>query len=601
MMHNGSLKFSFGSVKKIIIYNLEGGKRMKKKTLSILSLLLVSVMLFASCGTSSKESGINKEKGLAQIIAAETPEKLPAVAKSDARKDTLIVGTTAPDGKFNPIYSSSVYDSWVVSLIMDGMTTNDPEGEPQPLVAKDWKISEDGKTYTFHLNKNVKFSDGKPVTADDVAFTYTAMCDPSYDGPRADAVEKLVGYKEYKDGSATSVEGIKVVDKNTITFTLTDVKAPAIYDFSYGIMEKEYYNFEKGNMQKIKDLFQKPIGCGPYKLKQYKPGQEVVFERNDNYWRGKPKIANVIMKVTNAQTVIQELTTGGVDIDGVAVKPENVDMLKKAGFLNLNIYPANNYGYIGWNMRLPMFADKNVRKALVYGFNRKGFVDAYYKGYADVCNSPISPVSWAYSEDIDKYDYDPQKAEELLDAAGWKKGSDGFRYKDGKKFTIHWLTYTGSKYVDALIPLLKNDWQKIGVEVIPELMEFAALSDKVYEQQDFELYNMAWSLSIDPDPSGIFGKTQLEKGGFNSVGWNNEESFKLMDEGLKETDQAKRKEIYQNWAKLANDELPYIFLNQGKEMYAVSSRVKNITFGPYKDWTMDIHKVELDNNVAAKK
>ncbi|HBG38383.1 MAG TPA: peptide ABC transporter, partial [Clostridiaceae bacterium] len=132
--------------------------------------------------------------------------------------------------------------------------------------------------------------------------------------------------------------------------------------------------------------------------------------------------------------------------------------------------PANNYGYIGWNMRLPMFADKNVRKALVYGFNRKGFVDAYYKGYADVCNSPISPVSWAYSEDIDKYDYDPQKAEELLDAAGWKKGSDGFRYKDGKKFTIHWLTYTGSKYVDTLIPLLKNDWQKIGVEVIPELM-----------------------------------------------------------------------------------------------------------------------------------
>ena len=252
---------------------------MKKRTLSILSFLLVSVMFFASCGSSSssKESDINKDKAKAQIIAAEAPEKLPAVAKSDARKDTLIVGTTAPDGKFNPIYSSSVYDTWVVSLITEGLTTNDPEGNPQPLVAKDWKISDDKKTYTFHLNKNIKFSDGKPLTADDVAFTYTAMCDPSYDGPRADAVEKLVGYKEYKSGSATSVEGIKVIDKNTISFTLTDVKAPAIYDFGYGIMEKDYYGFEKGNINKLKDLFQKPIGCGPYKLKDYKPGQEVVI------------------------------------------------------------------------------------------------------------------------------------------------------------------------------------------------------------------------------------------------------------------------------------------------------------------------------------
>lgn len=565
---------------------------MNKKLASLTAGLLATMMLLTSCGGGKKVD--TSKKDVAEVIKATNPSKLPDASKN--RKDTLIVGTTAPSGKFNPIYSDSVYDSWVAGLVFEGLISNDEQGNPTPLIAKEWKVSEDGKTYTFTLNQGVKFSDGTELTAEDVAFTYTAICDPSYDGPRADAVSKLVGYKEYnedKEGKVKEVSGIKVIDKYTISFTLTEPKAPAIYDFGYGIMPKHIYNFEKGNIKPLKDKFLTPVGAGPYLLKSYKAGQEIVFEKNKNYWRGEPKIAQIIMKVTNSDTSVQELSAGNVDIDKIETKPEVIDSVKKAEFIDIYSYPANAYRYIGLNLRDEKFKDKKVRQALAYGLNRKALVDGFYKGLADVCNAPVSKVSWAYTNEVNQYEYNVEKANKLLDEAGWVKKEDGYRYKDGKKFTVHFLVPTGRKFYEYLVPVAQENWKQIGVELIPEPMEFGTVAQKVYDEQKFEMYTMGWSLSIDPDPSAIFSIEQDKLGGFNSVGWRNEESEKLMKEGLKETDQNKRKEIYNKWVKLANEELPYIFLVQEKDTYAVSAKVKGLRLSPFTDWTYDIHLVEL--------
>ena len=567
---------------------------MKKKVILVTSLFVTASLLLTSCGSNKAANGnVKVDKKTNEVIKATNPGKLPDTAKN--RKDTIIIGFEAPQGKFNPIYSSTVDDSYVTSMLFDGLVINDKEGNAIPNVAEKWETSQDNKTYTFHLKKGVKFSNGDELTAKDVAFTYTSIADPGYDGMRTDAVENLVGYKEYKEGNAASVSGIKVIDDYTISFTDSKVKASAILnDFIYGIMSEKYYGgFKKGGAAKLKTTFLKPMGNGCYTFTGYKAGQEVDLEANPNYFKGAPKIKNVVMKVTNATTNIQELTSGGTDIDRIPAKPENVNMLKEAGFLNLELYPANQYGYIGLNLRREMFKDKNVRKALMYGLNRKGFVDSYYKGYADVCNAPMSPVSWAYTEDIEKYVYNPEKANKLLDEAGWKKGSDGWRYKDGKKFEIHWLTYTGSKYVDNLIPIVKENYKALGIDVIPELMEFATLVSKTQDKRDFDMFNMAWSLSIDPDQSGIFSISQDVPGGSNCGGWHNDESEKLLKEGLATTDQNKRKEIYQKWGKVANDDLPYLYLNQGKDMWAVSSRIKGMEISSYMDFTYFIAKAEI--------
>lgn len=566
---------------------------MKKRAVGFLSLAMSMSLLISGCGKSGL-GGAAKDLKASEVIAAVTPEKLPATAKN--RKDTLIVGFAAPEGKFNPIYASSMDDTYVTDIVFDSLLLNDVQGNPIAHVAKKWDISEDNKIYTFHLNKDIKFSNGEELTAKDVEFTYTALCDPKYDGARTDAVDKLVGYKEYQKGDAKTVTGIKVIDDYTISFTLTEVKAPALSsDFGdgYGIMSKSYYGFAKGDIAKLKELFLKPMGSGPYLFKAYKAGQEASFEKNPDYFKGEPKIDKVIYKVTNSETMVQSLSTGEVDIDRVGTSPENIQMLKTAGFLDMQLFPANGYGYIGLNLKDPKLQDVKVRQALVYGLNRKGFIDAKYKGYAEVCNAPVSQVSWAYTDDIPKYAYDPTKANALLEEAGWLKKDDGFRYKDGKKFEIKWMTYQGSKYVEMLIPIVKENWKAIGVSVVPELMEFNTLCTKVYDEQKFEMFNMSWSLSIDPDPSGIFSKKQAELGGFNAGSWINEESEKLMADALKTTDVKERTKLYKEWLKLFAKEVPYILLDQNKEMWAVSSRVEGINVTPYVRFTHQIAEAEF--------
>ena len=159
---------------------------MKGKVLGILSLAMSMTLLLSACG-SSGSVGANKDLKASEVLAAANPEKVPTAAKN--RKDTIIIGFAAPEGKFNPIYTSSVDDSYVVGLVFEGLMSNDVQGNPIGKIAKKWEISKDNKTYTFHLNKGIKFSNGEELTAKDVEFTYTAMCDPKYDGSRSDAVE----------------------------------------------------------------------------------------------------------------------------------------------------------------------------------------------------------------------------------------------------------------------------------------------------------------------------------------------------------------------------------------------------------------------------
>lgn len=578
---------------------------MKRKLVILLTAGLAASMLFVACGggannategnsNGSESGGTTKDLSKPERIEASNPSAIPDAAKN--RTDTLIVGTTDPKGEFVPIYSSTLYDSWVNKLVFDGLISNNEKGEAVPNVAESYEVYEDGKTYTFKLNKGIKFTNGQELTAKDVAFTFTSICDPGYDGPRMDAVSNLVGYEEYNKGDAKSVEGIKVIDDYTISFTNKNVDAAGIWNFEYGIMPESVYKFEKGNFQAVKDKLLEPVGSGAYKFVHFKPGQEVKFEKNPDYWKGEPKIPYIVMKVTNAQTLLQELMAGTVDIDRVGAKPENIDPLKQAGFLNLDLYMQNGYGYIGLNYGSDKVKDPKVRQALLYGLNREGFMQSYYQGYGQVYNSHILPTSWAYNPDVPKYEYNPEKAKELLDEAGWKDtNGNGVRDKDGVELELQWLTYTGSKYVDALIPIVQQSWEQIGVKVTPELMEFGTMMDKV-NNREYDIFNGAWNLSIDPDPSGIFAISQDVPGGFNNIGWRNEEADKLLKEGKGTTNQEERKKAYAEWQLKFSEDVPYILLGNAQEMFASNARVKGYNPSTYIDWTHDVYKLELDNN-----
>lgn len=553
---------------------------MKRKLCLILSLVLVLTALMAGCSKNEQPVDGEGEQGEKQedVSNANNP-----ATKRDSASDTLVVGMSETKGDFMPVYSSTTYDGYVVDLIFDRLYSNDKEGNPIPQLAEKWETSDDHLTYTFYLRKDVKFSDDTPLTANDVEFTYLSMCDPNYDGRYLSYVSGLKGYEAYHDGDAEKVEGIKVIDDHTISFTFNEALSTNFWYTEIPVMPKHIYNFEKGDIKTLKAKMQKPIGSGPYKLTKYEEKQYIEFEANENYFLNAPKVPKLILKFTTAETMMSELEAGTTDVQlQVPPRSEHKEIVENAGFLNIVEFPDNGYGYMGINHRDPRLADKNVRQALMYGFNRQQFADVYYQGYATACNVPISTVSWAYTEDINKYEYNPEKAIELLEASGWKPGADGVREKDGKRLDFVWDTYTESKYVEALIPMLKADWEKIGVKVEANLMDFNALVEKVYEKREFDMYNMAWDLSIDPDAYDLFHTSVDVPSGNNAPGFRNEENDRLLEEGRREFDQDKRAEIYKEWGKLVNDELPYLFLTSNLHWDVVNNRVKNFNTSPFQ-------------------
>lgn len=587
---------------------------MKKKYLSLALSLMLVTGLFAGCGGSSEVTEATDATGTKEVVELTVPEgsspytkikfgdvslENPSATRTNS-EDTLVIGMTEIKGYILPPYNSTTYDTQVVKLVFDTLVGHDEKGDLTFKLAESFEYSNENKTITFKLKEGSQFADGTPVTAADVEFSFTALADPGYQDRYYSYVDKLVGYEAYKTGDAATVEGIKVVNDHEISFTFTDARADNIWNFDQGIMPKHVYGFEKGNAQEMKDKMNAVDiqGSGRYIVKEFVPKQYITFEANPNWYGGDVNIKNLIIKFTTPDTQFQELQAGNTDIQThVPAKADNAAQIDDIGFITTNVYPGNSYGYMGMNMRDERLADVKVRQALTYGFNREAFINLYYTGNATVSNTPISQVSWAYSDKVNPYKYDAEKANALLDEAGYVLNADGIREKDGKLLSFVWDTYTDSKYVETMIPMLKADWDKIGVYVEPNLMDFNSLVEKVYTKQEFELYNMAWTLDVDPGSNyTTFHSSAAVLDGNNSVGLMDESIDKLLTDGALEFDQEKRAAIYQEFAVEINGMLPYIFISQTDEWDLSNVRVRNFKVSPYCDWTYHIEEVELVNN-----
>ncbi|KJB88982.1 ABC transporter substrate-binding protein [Paenibacillus sp. E194] len=585
---------------------------MKKKWSLFLSTLLAVSIALSACGSDkakepeknaqSNEQGSSQEEkkddaaGEGEIVSegvikASDPSKSPELANN--RKDMVIIGITAPKGIFNPIYSESAYDVYVMRSLFKGMLQYDKDGTVKPALAEEYQVSPDNLKYTFKLKKDLKFSDGTALTAEDVAFTFTVFHDKSYDGP-ADIVKDahIKGGQDYRDGKVSSIEGIKVIDPLTIEFTTTEVSATALAAIgALEIMPKAYYgkDYKQGNLSYMPDLFTSPVGAGPYKLDKFVAGQEAQLTANENYYLGKPKVEKLIYKFTTDETNVQLLQTGETDMDAPAVSKDQVEQLKEMAFLDNTLYRTNGYGYIAFNHKLDKFKDKRVRQALTYGLNRQEIVDAVYQGYADVIDVPQSKQSWSYTDDVTKYNFDLEKAKQLLDEAGWKVGADGKREKNGEKFVIHFTASTPNVVNDAIIPVAQKNFGDLGIEFIADQMEFNAVIDK-RKKGDFDMLFMAWGLTPDPQSSeGVF----TTKGFQNDIGYSNPKIDDLYKQSNSTLDVEKRKEVFHQIYKELNEDLPYIFMYQRRDMFATNARVQGFDMSPYNDFTYSLPTIHI--------
>lgn len=501
---------------------------------------------------------------------------------------TLRFGLSGFEGVFNPILSDNVYDSYVSSLLFEGLVTNDPTGEAIPKLAT-WEVDEN--VYTFTLKDGIKFSDGTPLTAEDVAFTYNTIKEPDYAGPRT-----AVG---------AAIDKIEVVDEKTVKFTMTETSPVNIWNFTYGIISKDHYAHD--NFEGLAALNDQPLGSGPLVLNGWAAKQYVDMVKNENYWdpSNAIKIDGVLFQNVEEDAILAALQNGEIDFCQPAAKAENVEAIEGMDNSHLVSYLANGYTFMCFNTIKPTLNDVRVRQALLYALDRPSFLQAEYGSdqLVSLGMCPISPTSWAYPDvsELNKYDYDLEKAAALLDEAGCvDTDGDGVREMNGEPMHLRWLVYPEATWPGTLSGMAYDSWKQIGVDLEIVTLDFntvaATAMDAEPGQKDFDIYTMGFSLSIDPDPTGgLFDYDAYSAGGFNASGFYDERSQELIKEGLREFDQEKRAAIYKEWAIRQNELVPTMIVAYRSEIWGINNRVHGLDdIGVYTDFTQIIKDVTLD-------
>lgn len=551
----------------------------------ILALLLAFALVFSLAACTSSNTGTEP---------AATPEPEPEASAEPGIKDTIVYAMwSANSGVLQPALASDDRDSDVIRVVFDSLLQYDKELDAVPSMADSYDYDEENLLLTFHLRDGLKWHDGEPVTAEDVAFSFEALAHPDYTGGKYSTVETVKGAKAYHEGKADSVEGIKVIDDQTIQFEFEEVYAPVVYKIGCDccIFAKHIWgDIPVAEWDSQADLMNHPIGCGPYKFESMVPGQYIELVANEDYWGGCPKTQKFIFKVANQDTAIAELTTGAVDIANISsLKKQDLDTLTASG-IEVKSFDGVAVQYMGVNQRLDVFKDGKVAQAMTYAINRKDMIDKLLEGRAAITNAPVLPSSWAYPADgLNTYDYNVEKAKEILKEAGYEdRDGDGIVENEAGQKLSFTLSYpTGNKIREQSAPIIQSNLKDIGIEITLDIKEFAALLQQtMYGKHEFDLYLMGGSYdSADPDPIAVWHSNAIsDDGGWNQVGFSDPEADKLMEEALKTTDVAERAALYKEFCKIVNEQCPWVFLYEPDTIMGYTNKLHNYDPGAYRSF-----------------
>lgn len=524
----------------------------------ILSMIFVSAL--ASC---KSEDSANKTS------ATENSEQTTNTSSEPVEGDWLIYHLSAEPATLNPITATDAYESRVNSgnIYETLIERNNETLELEPLLAESWEISEDKLTYTFKLRENVKWQDGEPFTSEDVVFSYETIMNPKVDAPQLRAY-----YQEIRD--------VEAIDDHTVKFTYARPYFLAL-EFCGGMPIVPKHVFAEGDFN-TNPAGRSPVGTGPYKFLRWTTGREIVVEKNPDYWGEKPKLNRIVFRIiTDSSVSLQVLKREELDVSGLTPIQWARQTSSKSFEENFDklSYFTPNYSYIGWNIRKPYFSDKVVRQALTHLVNRELILQQILFDLGAVVTNPFYINSPEYDKSIEPYPYDPKKAGELLDQAGWTDSNgNGIRDKDGVEFKFEFLIPAGSETGEKIATILKEELDKMGIGMEIRKTEWAVFTTRLMERK-FDAVTLAWSMGVESDPYQIWSSTQAEKGS-NFVGFVNEEADSLIEAARKEFNRDKRIEMYRRFSEIVHEEQPYTFMFCNKSTVAVNKRFENVIVYP---------------------
>jgi peptide/nickel transport system substrate-binding protein len=450
-----------------------------------------------------------------------------SVAFAQQRGGTLNAAWAQTPVGLDPHTISAMSSFQVLENVLDTLVTLDSDLNIVPSLAKSWSVSDDHLTWTFELRDDVLFSNGRPMTAEDVVYTFTRMLDPATGSGNA---WMLAG-----------VTDVSAQDEHTVTFTL-DEPNPGLLgklamNKAVGIIAQE--SVEDGTINN-------PIGTGPFVVTDFQPGVGVQLERNEHHWReGLPYLEGVNIRIIADDTVRNTALISG-DVDWVFSVPlQTVERLQEQDDIVVDSVPAGAYYYIGLNLNREPLKDPRVRQAIAHAINRENIVQAATFGQAEATQDPI-PSSSAWHYGYAPYEHDPDRARELLAEAG---------YADG--FELEIMPTTELEETVRMAQVIQADLAQVGIRATIRTLEWA----EWLEEQgagNYDTYVLSWNGLIDPDD--YFYAQHRTGAGFNVTGYSNPEVDALLDQGRRTQDPEERRAIYEQVNQMIVDDAPYIYL-----------------------------------------
>jgi len=470
----------------------------------------------------------------------------------------LVIGTTDLPATISPLTPSIFGSNDILDLLFMSLHRIDPKtGKMKPELAASWEFSEDLTSITYYLRNDVKWWDGQPVTAEDVLYTYERMKDPKTNYPNA--------------ASLRFIKDVKVVGTYAVRFTFDRIYADLLTDSDIMPIPKHVY--EKLGSE---NFGLKPVGNGPYKVKDFVPGSYLLLTNNENYYRGRPPLDEIDIRFyADINTMKSDFAQGNLDLV-LNLNPIVAGELTSNKNITIDSKPGNTFTYVGWNLSNEFLADKDFRKALTMAINRSKILTDIYSGMGKLSLGPLPPSSWGFNDNIAPIEYNLAKAKDALKQKGYQVRK-GFLEKGNKPLTFTIITNSENPERVEILNQVASDLKALGIKIDARAMRVDSFIAAVVTK-NFDGFIMGWSIGDKIDPS-VYWHSEATKGRFNFSSYKNKKVDSLIDEGVTMLNRKKAKEIWGEFQKVVYDEQPYSFLIVPNEISALYKRVRGADEG----------------------
>jgi peptide/nickel transport system substrate-binding protein len=505
------------------------------------------------------------------LLSCQKPE---VVDNGNAIK-TLVVPVYQPIPQLNPLLVTTTLSSRISEFIFDGLIRLDDKLEVQPRIAGSWALSPDQLTWSFYLRKGILFHDGIEMTAADVKFSIDWFKKPTTGGKLSFSLHE--------------VERVAIEDKYTVAIHLKKPMVSFLSNLSDMAILPEHL-LGSANPEDT-DFKLRPIGTGPFKVRNGL-GTETVLEANEQYFLGRPRLDQIIVKVyPNQESAWAGLMSGNVDFFQ-HIAPETFQLSRQIPMVHFYSVLEPYYYVMAFNIKKLFFQDRRVRQALNYAINKEEIIAKVLKGYGRAMASTIYPGSWAYNTEMKPYSYDPKKALALLKKAGWQDhDGDHFLDKNGRRFEFTVYANRGDDLKQQVLLLVQQQLLDLGIKMEVKLFD-AADTDFLFQKQ-FDAHFPEIEAVGDPDLSYKYWHSSQIHGGFNVGSYRNTEVDRLIEEGRHTFDRPKRKAIYDKFQQALLDDPPGVFLFWTDYLVGVNERFKGVKISPVgpfaniREWYVD--------------